>query len=116
MSPGQGNYMSVDTRELLAKLQRDVEDEFAIYTARGASLDFVQQLVARELCVEMKIVSPTIGAALVELFNRGGWDVSFGTNAVEEQGRFSRWKHLPRRVRRISRRASSNRGSYGGDR
>jgi len=77
--------MSVDTRELLAKLQRDVEDEFAIYTARGASLDFVQQLVARELCVEMKIVSPTIGAALVELFTRGGWDVSFGTNAVEEQ-------------------------------
>ena len=42
-----------------------------------------------------------------------GWQLKAIT-AVE--GRFSQWKHPPRRVRRIARRVSSSCGSYGAGR
>ncbi|GGK31715.1 hypothetical protein GCM10010124_25610 [Pilimelia terevasa] len=55
-------------RELLAKFQQDINEEDAIYTARGAALDFVAELLARELAAEVSEISPTISEGLLRLF------------------------------------------------
>jgi hypothetical protein len=72
-------------RELLARFQMNVDDRVAIYTARGASIDFVEQLVAQELCAEMKPISTTISEALIEVFGHVGWEMGLQGQTVEEQ-------------------------------
>ncbi|RAO23956.1 hypothetical protein ONO23_06068 [Micromonospora noduli] len=72
-------------RELLAKFQMDVEDDKAIYTARGASIDFVAQLVAQELCAEMEEISPTISEKLCEVFLHVDLEPRQQAQTVEEQ-------------------------------
>lgn len=72
-------------RELLAKFQMDVDDDRAIFTARGSCLTFVQKLAAQELCAEMKTISPTISEALARIFERGGWTMDSQAGSIEAQ-------------------------------
>jgi hypothetical protein len=55
-------------RELLSELQLNVDSESAIYTARGASLDFVSLLVAKEVLAWCEELSPTIANTLQAVF------------------------------------------------
>ncbi|MGW4497434.1 hypothetical protein ACWENR_02290 [Micromonospora sp. NPDC004336] len=71
-------------RELLAKFQMDVDDMEAIYTARGASIDFVAQLVAQELCAAMKNISSDIAEGLRQVFLHVDLDPE-PTQTLEEQ-------------------------------
>ena len=59
-------------RELLARLQQDVDEERAIYTARGAALDFVASLIASETVEWARSISPDITQTLLALFERVG--------------------------------------------
>jgi hypothetical protein len=75
--------------ELLAKLQMNVSAETAIYTARGASLDFVSDLVAREVAAAVAELSSKVGSVLVEMLDRFGYEAGEGTTSVE-----SRFNHI----------------------
>jgi hypothetical protein len=72
-------------RELLAKFQIDVDDQEAIYTARGASIDFVAQLLVQELQDEMMIISPTIAEGLRQVFLVVGLDPTQQSQTVDAQ-------------------------------
>lgn len=54
--------------ELLSRLQVDVDPEQAIYTARGAAIDFVAGLVAAEVLAAVADISPTLHTSLESLF------------------------------------------------
>jgi hypothetical protein len=55
-------------RELLSELQLNADPTSAIYTARGASLDFVSLLAAKEVLAWCEEVSPTIANTLQVVF------------------------------------------------
>jgi hypothetical protein len=75
----------IGAHELLAKLQIDVPAETALFTARGASLDFVSDLVAREVSASVAGLSPVVGARLTELLDSVGLETSEGGGSVESQ-------------------------------
>lgn len=54
--------------ELLSRLQVDADPERAIYTARGAAIDFVAALAAAEVLAVTADLSPKVHASLVSLF------------------------------------------------
>lgn len=70
-------------RDLLTKLQQDVDPEMAMFTARGAALDFVSDLVATEILAEIAPMSDKIETVLRDLFKRYGFDPD-QTRPVEE--------------------------------
>ena len=55
--------------ELLSRLQGDVDPKRAIYTARGAAIDFVAALVAAEVLAVTGDLSPTLHASFASLFD-----------------------------------------------
>jgi len=59
-------------RELLASLQLDVDEDTAIFTARGAALDFVSMLAAEEVVASMREVSAEVAAAVESGFGELG--------------------------------------------
>jgi hypothetical protein len=72
-------------RELLSSLQPDVVEDDGIYTARGAALDFVSALVAREVHARIAGLSPVLAATLAELFTDFGFDPTLSSKSVEKQ-------------------------------
>jgi hypothetical protein len=77
-------------RELLSELQLNVDSKSAIYTARGASLDIVSLLVAKEVLAWCEGVSPTIAITLQAAFTSfdltdGGESLEFKMNHI--------WRH-----------------------
>ncbi|WP_460854059.1 hypothetical protein [Nocardioides montaniterrae] len=58
--------------KLLAQLQRGADEGQAIYTARGAAIDFVASLVAAEVLASLEEVSPTLASAFEGLFGEVG--------------------------------------------
>jgi hypothetical protein len=71
--------------ELLAKLQPDADPDTAIYTARGASLDFISDLVAQEVISNVTVLSDGVARALVTLLDQVGFDTTEGTRSIEAQ-------------------------------
>lgn len=74
---GEFAHMSVGSRwtgahELLALLQIDVDEDTAIYTARGAALEFVSVLVAEEVIESAKGLSVSVALAFANEFKRIG--------------------------------------------
>jgi hypothetical protein len=63
-------------RALLANLQADVQPERAMYTARGAALDFVAALLAAEVVEWARMVSPGLSGAIRDLFDESGVQVA----------------------------------------
>jgi hypothetical protein len=91
---GEFAHMRVESNwtgahELLAKLQMNVSADTAIYTARGASLDFVSDLVACEVAAAVTELSSKLGSVLAELLNNFGYETAEGTTSVE-----SRFNHI----------------------
>jgi hypothetical protein len=72
-------------RELLARLQPDVDQDRAIYTARGAAVDFVASLVASEAIEQLKLASPTVADAVAEMFVKAGVAVADPTDRDVER-------------------------------
>jgi hypothetical protein len=70
---------------LLAEFQTDVDDDAAIYTARGFALDFVASLAASEVASVIDGVSPAIGAAARAALDRLGLDVDIMSVDVDAQ-------------------------------
>ena len=68
-------------RELLSELQLNADSESASYTARGASLDFVSLLVAKEVLAWCHEVSPTIANTLQAVFD--GAHLTDGEESLE---------------------------------
>lgn len=66
---------------MLSALQLNVDSKSAIYTARGASLDFVSLLVAKEVLAWCEGVSPTIAITLHAAFTR--FDLTDGEESLE---------------------------------
>jgi hypothetical protein len=86
-------------RELLSRLQTDARADTAIFTARGAALDFVAELVAGEVIAAVGSISPSVSDEM----SRGLADVGIEvlrTNA-EVEARFNLiWEQ---RTSRLSR-------------
>lgn len=70
-------------RQFLADMQPDVDPKKALFTARGAALELVLVLAAREVARLMGEVSPVVGIHLAELFERAGLPTSDNDEDVE---------------------------------
>ena len=77
-------------RDLLAMLQDgDVDPDKAIYTARGAALEFVTQLVADETAAAIRDLSPTLADNITIIFGNVGIDLP-----LDAEQRFNHiWNH-----------------------
>jgi hypothetical protein len=76
-------------RELLAMLQEDAEPDKAIYTARGAALSLISEVVADEIVGTVQQQSADVAAAFAEVFSNVGIDLP-----LDAEARFNHiWKH-----------------------
>jgi hypothetical protein len=88
----QPNSRWTGARDLLADLQVDADPTTAFYTARGASIDFVAALVARELVEQIAVQSPTLADSLADLLDEVGLQSATDTTSLE--GLFNHiWEH-----------------------
>lgn len=69
--------------QLLAQLQPGADPDRAILTARGAAIDFVALLAAREITTEIHNISEPVAITLEALFERYGFDMSKDSSKIE---------------------------------
>ncbi|MCA1704027.1 MAG: hypothetical protein LC808_12485 [Actinobacteria bacterium] len=74
-------------RQLLAELQLNVDAEKAIFTARGAAIDFVASLAAREIVALISEVSVDVAAAVGRIF--AGLDFELDEDAFDIEAQFA---------------------------
>lgn len=74
-------------RQLLAELQLNVDAERAIYTARGAAIDFTASLAAREVVALISEVSADVAAAVGRIFE--GLEFELDEDAFDVEAQFA---------------------------
>jgi len=72
-------------RQLLSELQLNVDAERAIYTARGAAIDFTASLAAREIVALMSEASIEVAAAVGRIFEELDFELDEDAFDVEAQ-------------------------------
>jgi hypothetical protein len=72
-------------RQLLSELQLNVEEGKAIYTARGAAIDLVSSLAAREVVALISEVSSSVAAAVGHTLQELDFELSEDAADVEAQ-------------------------------
>jgi hypothetical protein len=72
-------------RQLLADLQLDVDVEKAIFTARGAAIDFIASLAAREVVALISEMSSDVGSAVGRILDELDFELDEKAPDVEAQ-------------------------------
>jgi hypothetical protein len=86
-------------RQLLSELQLNVDNERAIYTARGAAIDFIASLAARETASLISEASVDVSAAVGRIFE--GLDFKLDEDAFDVEAQFAHiWAVRSERSRR----------------
>jgi hypothetical protein len=65
-------------REILSELQLEADPKRALYTARGSTIDFVSELVAREVVLIVDDLSTQVGESFRDLLGARGQDRTGG--------------------------------------
>jgi len=79
-------------RELLARLQLDADPDTALFTARGAALEFVSMLAAEEVIASAEELSPVVAGVFRSLFEELNLTVDEPAMTLEQ--RFNHvWAH-----------------------
>ncbi|MFC4951254.1 hypothetical protein [Pseudonocardia sp. GCM10023141] len=74
-------------RQILAELQLNVDEERAIYTARGAAIDFIASLAAREVVALIAEVSAEVAAAVGGILK--GLEFELDERAADVEAQFA---------------------------